>query len=287
MSTTLDPASVPFAASAHASASEPDTIVLIHGLWMTPRSWDGWVDRYIRAGYDVLTPTYPGMDASVEELRHDPSPIAALSIPVIVGHLESLIRGLDKPPIIIGHSFGGTFVQLLLDRGLATAGVALASAPTKGVDRLPASTLRSTLPLLRNPLNARRAVPLSERQFHYAFTNTLTREESDAVYARQHVPAPGRVLFQGALAGLARHAATAVDYRNDLRAPLLFVAGGEDHVIPPSVNRANARRYRHAESVTAFRELPGRSHYVVGQEGWEEVADLALEWALAPSPDVG
>lgn len=286
MSTTLDPASVPITASAHASSSEPDTIVLIHGLWMTPRSWDGWVDRYVRAGYDVLTPTYPGMEASVEQLRDDPSPIAALGIPAIVAHLESIVRNLEKPPILIGHAFGGTFVQLLLDRGLATAGVALASAPTKGVDRLPASRLRSTLPVLRNPFNVRRAVPLSPRQFHYAFTNTLSREQSDEVYVRQHVPAPGRVLFQGALAGLARHAATTVDYHNDLRAPLLFLAGSEDHVVPPSVSRANAHRYRRSEAVTAFRELPGRSHYLVGQEGWQEIADLALAWALGPSADV-
>lgn len=260
-----------------------DTIVLIHGLWMTPRSWEHWVTRYTGAGYTVLAPPWPGLDGDVEALNADPTPLTALTVGAIVDHYERIIRNLDRPPMIIGHSFGGLFVQMLLDRGLGAAGVAIASAPAKGILRLPLSTLRATLPVLRNPANRRRAVPLTPEQFHYAFTNTLTAAESRRAYERYHVPAAGGVLFEGAFANLRRGTATKVDFANRNRAPMLFVAGGADRVIPAAVNRENARRYRRSSALTAYREFPGRSHFTVGQPGWEEVADYALSLALTPT----
>jgi alpha-beta hydrolase superfamily lysophospholipase len=260
-----------------------DTIVLIHGLWMTPRSWEHWVARYTEAGYTVLAPAWPGLSGEVDALREDPSPLTTLSVAAITDHYERIIRDLDRPPMIIGHSFGGTFVQLLLDRGLGAVGVAIASAPVKGVRRLPLSTVRATLPVLRNPANRHRAVPLTPAQFHDAFANTLTAAESRAAYDRYHVPAAGGVLFEGALANLNPRAATKVDFANPNRAPLLFVGGGADRLIPPAVNRENARRYRRSAALTAYREFAGRSHFTVGQAGWEEVADYALSWALTPT----
>jgi pimeloyl-ACP methyl ester carboxylesterase len=260
-----------------------DTIVLIHGLWMTPRSWEHWVARYTAAGYRALAPAWPGLEGEVDALNADSTPLTRLTITAIVDHYERIIRDLDRPPMIIGHSFGGTFVQLLLQRGLGAAGVTLASAPVKGVARLPLSTVRVSLPVLRNPANRRRAVPLTPAQFHYAFTNTMTAAESREVYDRYHVPAAANVLFEGAFANLNPRSPLKVDFSNPNRAPLLFIAGGADRLVPPVVNRDNARRYRRSSALTAYREFPGRSHYTVGQPGWQEVADYALSWALSPT----
>jgi pimeloyl-ACP methyl ester carboxylesterase len=258
----------------------PDTILLIHGLWMTPRSWQKWVERYEDKGYHVLAPAYPGLEVEVEALREDPSPIEVLIVPAVVEHLEELLDGLEKPPIIMGHSFGGTFTQILLDHGYGAAGVAIDSVPTEGIRVVPVSQIRASFPVLRNPANRHRAVGFTPDQFHYAFTNTLSREDSDEVYERYHVPAPGRFVWDGVLANFTPgHQDTYVNFRNEDRAPLLFIAGGEDNLMPPSVNESNAKHYRHAKAVTDYKEFPGQSHYTVGQDGWEEVADYALEWA--------
>jgi pimeloyl-ACP methyl ester carboxylesterase len=262
-----------------ANGSTTDTIVLIHGLWMTALSWEHWAARYEDCGYRVVAESWPGMGGDIEELRRDPSGIEHLGIEEIVEHYARIIGELDRPPIIMGHSFGGAFTQILLDRGLGAAGVAIDSAPVKGLLALPASTLKSGFPVLKNPANRHRAVSLTPEEFHYSFTNTLSEEESTAIYERYAVPGPGRVLFQGAIANFNPHAATEIDFKNDDRAPLLFIAGGEDHVAPASLNEANAKRYRKSDAVTDYREFPGRSHYTLGQDGWEEVADYALDWA--------
>ena len=259
----------------------PTTIVMIHGLWMTPKSWELWADRYRTAGHQVLAPAWPGLDAEVEELRRDPAPIAELSIRPIVEHYDKLIRGLDQSPIIMGHSFGGAFTQVLIDRGLGRAGVAIDSAAVKGVLKLPFSTLRTGWPILRNPLNRHRAVPISLKQFHYRFTNHLSVEASAPLYERYYIPGTGRVLFEGASANFNPHSPTRVNFRNDTRAPLLFIAGGIDHVSPPSINRANAKKHRKSKAITEYKEFPGRSHFTLGQPGWEEVADYALDWAAS------
>jgi pimeloyl-ACP methyl ester carboxylesterase len=179
----------------------------------------------------------------------------------------------------MGHSFGGLITQVLLDRGLGAAGVAIHPAPIKGILGLPVSALRVASVALRNPANRHRAVALTADQFHYAFTNTLDRHDSALVYERYAVPGPGRPLFQAAAANFAKHAATEIDVRNDTRAPLLLLAGGKDHTVPASTTRANHKLYRHSSAVTELKEYPERSHFTVGQDGWEEVADHALAWA--------
>src|SRR5215207_8794684 len=131
----------------------PDTIVLIHGLWVTPRSWEKWVERCESRGYRVLTPAYPGFEVEVEALNEDPSPIEALTIPAVVEHLENIVGELDNPPIIMGHSAGGLFTQILLDHGYGAAGVAIDSAPAEGVRVTPVSQIRSLFPILKNPAN--------------------------------------------------------------------------------------------------------------------------------------
>jgi pimeloyl-ACP methyl ester carboxylesterase len=259
--------------------SRTNTIVLIHGAWMTPRSWDPFRGFCEQRGYRVLAPPWPRLEGEVEEIRRDPSAMAGLGMTEIVDSYEHVIRTLDEPPIIIGHSFGGLFVQMLLDRGLGAAGIAIDAAAPKGVWRLPFSQIRALSPVLLNPANVRRAVALSFEQFQYAFANTMTEREAREAFQLNAVPAPGRIVFQAGLANLNPRAASKVDYRNDRRAPLLLVAGGEDHIVPASVDRATLRKYRHSTARTDFVEFPGRSHLIVAQTGWEEVAEHALSWA--------
>jgi alpha-beta hydrolase superfamily lysophospholipase len=262
----------------------PDTIVLIHGLWMTPRSWEHWVNRYQGRGYTVLAPTYPGLEVEVEALRADPAPIEALTIPAVVEHLEGIVRALDRPPIIMSHSFGGLLTQILLDHGFGAAAGVIDSAPTEGIRVVPVAQIRALFPVLSNLANRHKAVGFTPEQFHHAFTNTLSDEASAAAYERYYIPAPGRFVWEPVLANFTPgHQDTYVNFKNDNRAPLLFIAGGEDNIIPPSVNESNAKHYRHAKAITAYKEFPGRCHYTVGQDGWEEVADFALEWALNPT----
>jgi pimeloyl-ACP methyl ester carboxylesterase len=247
---------------------------------MTPRSWEHWVPYYEAKGYRVVTPGYPGFEIEVEALRADPDLIARLTVPETVDHLAGVIDALDTPPIIMGHSFGGTLTQLLLARGLGSAGVVIDSAPTEGVRVTPLSQVKSLFPALRNPANIHRAVGFSPEQFHYAFTNTLSAEDSRAVWERYAIPAPGNwVWAYGLIANFKPgHQETWVDYDAD-RAPLLFVSGGRDHIMPASVNASNAKHYRNSPAVTDYHEFPDRDHWTCGAPGWEAVADHALAWA--------
>jgi pimeloyl-ACP methyl ester carboxylesterase len=263
-----------------------DTVVLIHGLWMTPLSWEPWVARYEQRGLTVFTPGYPGIEpgeAGVAALRNDPSPLAGLGVREVFDHLAEVIGGLHSKPIIMGHSFGGAFMQLLLDAGYGSAGVSIDGAAVKGIKALPFSEIKATFPVLKNPANKDRAVPITEKEFHYAFTNNLTDEESKAVYDRFSVPVSGRMLFQGGFANYTPNAATTYNFANDERAPLLFIAGGNDHILPPAVQHENFKKNtKHSEAITAYKLFPGRSHYTCGEDGWEAVADFALSWALNP-----
>lgn len=254
-------------------------IVLIHGLWLTPRAWEHWIARYTALGHQVSAPAWPGMEIEVEALRKNPSVMNGLGVTEVAGFYEKVVREQTRPPIIVGHSFGGLITQILLDRGLGVAGVAISSAPIKGVLRLPLSSLRSALPVLANPRNRSRTVALSAEQFHYAFTNTLTAQESEAIYQRYHVPAPGRPLFQAATANLRRHAATRVDVRNDTRAPLLLIAGGADHTVPVTLVRAIYQLYRKSRAVTDYQEFARMPHFSLGAPQWEKVADHVVYWA--------
>ena len=261
------------------ATTTPDTIVLIHGFWVTPRSWEHWVRHYEARGYRVLAPGYPGFEVEVEALNADPSPIEALTVPALLEHLEAVVGELDRPPILIGHSAGGAFTQILLDHGFGAAGVAINSAPTEGVAVVPLSQIKASFPVLKNPANRHRAVGLTPEQWHYAFTNTLDEDESDALYERYHVPASGAVFWGSALANIhPGHDDNYVDYDNEQRAPLLFISGSEDHLMPPKVQRSNAKHYN-SDVVTEVQEFDG-PHLLPAWPGWEEVADYALDWAL-------
>jgi pimeloyl-ACP methyl ester carboxylesterase len=262
-------------------AGAPDTIVLIHGLWMTPRSWEHWVEYYSNRGFTVHAPAFPGFEVEVEALRADPSPIEVLSVAKTVDHLANYLTSFERQPILIGHSFGGTLVQLLLDRGFGAAGVAINSAPPEGVKVTPPSQIKSIFPILRKPGHRDGLAPFTHEQFHYAFTNTMTEEESEKVYERYYIPAPARIVWTGVLANFQPGPQEAyVNFKNDDRAPLLFISGGEDHIMPAAVNKSNANHYRKSTAITDYHEFPGRSHFTAGEPGWEAVADYALDWAV-------
>jgi pimeloyl-ACP methyl ester carboxylesterase len=262
-------------------SSAPDTIVLVHGFWVTPRSWEDWIAHYEAKGYRVLAPAYPGFEVEVEALNADPAPVEAVTVESILGHLESVVRGVATPPIIMGHSAGGAFTQLLLDRGLGAAGVALNSAPTEGVPVVPLSQLRSTFPVLKNPANRHKAVGYDFEHWNYAFTNTFPEDRARALYERYAVPVSGRILFETALANLTpHHTGTWVDYANEGRAPLLFVSGSEDNIMPPAVQRSNAKHYKAESTLTEVVEFSGRPHLLPSAPGWEDIADYVLAWAV-------
>jgi pimeloyl-ACP methyl ester carboxylesterase len=266
--------------STNGSTSGKPTIVLIHGLWLTPRSWEGWIDRYQKAGYNVIAPSWPGLEGEVEAIRQDPSPLKRLKLKTVVDHYERIIRKLNAPPIIMGHSFGGLITQMLIDRGLGSAGVAIDSAQTAGVAVLPFSTIRAGFPILGNPFSYGRTTSLSPGQFNYAFTNELSPTESNKVYDRYSIPAANSILWDAALALLNPKASSKVNYANSNRAPLLFIAGSNDHIVPPAINKSNVRKYvKKSSAITDYREFPNRTHHTVGQKGWEEVADFAIQWA--------
>ncbi len=264
-----------------ANATRP--IVLIHGLFLNWESWENWTQRYRARGFTVFTPGWPGLDGTVEELRADPTPLTQLSIKKVLDYLDAFVRKLETPPIIMGHSFGGLFAQLLAYRGLGAAVVGIDPAAPAGVLELPFSTLKGSAPVLANPFNVGKATMLTPEQFHYAFTNTLSEEESQKLYDRYAIASADRVLFEGAFENFALHSPARVEVKAQ-RPPILLIAGGDDHLVPADYTKKTFDLISQSPSLTAFKEFPGRPHLTGAVPGWEAVADYALQWALAPMP---
>jgi pimeloyl-ACP methyl ester carboxylesterase len=254
------------------------SIILIHGMWMTPRSWDQWIDHYADRGYRAIAPGWPGIDREPEEIRRDPSPLKGLGIKACVDHYEQISRGLDAPPIIIGHSFGGLITQILVGRGHGRAAVALDPAAPKGIKRVPLSSLRAAATAIAHPSTRHGTVDLDFDQFHYAFTNTWEPEAARAAFDRYAVPETGRIFFQDGFANFTLHGETEVDFDREERGPLLITVGEHDHTVPPSVAKENFNRYRDVPATTEFVEFPGRSHLLMDGDGWEEVAQYIADW---------
>jgi pimeloyl-ACP methyl ester carboxylesterase len=257
-----------------------NTIVFIHGAWVTPLCWEKFIPFFEQNGYKCLAPAWPYKDQPVEELqKNPPQGLAGLGVTEIVDHYDQIIRALPEPPYLIGHSFGGLFVQLLLDRGLGQAGVAIDPAPPKGVLPLQYSAFKSNIGILLTPQGNKRIVHMSFANFQYAFVNGLPLEEQKAIYERQIIPDTGRIFFQAGLALFDRTNAVKVNFENATRAPLLLIAGGSDHVVPAAMNRSNFAKYRRSRARTDFKEFPGRVHWIIAQKGWEEVAAYILGWS--------
>jgi len=253
-------------------------VVFIHGLWLHSDSWSRWIELFREAGYDAMAPGWPGDATTVEEARQHPESLAGRGIDEVVEHYAAIIRGLGEKPIVIGHSFGGLIAQKLLGEDLAVAAIAIDPAQIKGVLPLPLAQLRSAFPVLRNPANRKRAITLTPRQFRFAFANAISPEEADELYRRWTIPAPGRPLFEAAVANFVPDSPAKVNTENQNRGPLLLISGLEDHTVPDVVTRAAFGRYRHSRAVTELKQFEGRGHSLTIDSGWRQIADASLDW---------
>jgi non-heme chloroperoxidase len=259
-----------------ANASGKTPVVFVHGLWLLPSSWDRWRKVFGEAGFSTLAPGWPDDPETVAEANANPDVFAKKSVGQVADHFGDVIGKLTKKPAIIGHSFGGLMTQILAGRGLSAASVAIDPAPFRGVLPLPISALRASAPVLSNPLNRGRAVPLTYEQFRYAFANAVSEDEAKELYETYAVPAPGEPLFQAATANLNPWTEAKVDSKNPDRGPLLILDGELDHTVPWSIANASYKRQKRNEGVTEIAKVAGRGHALTIDSGWREVADMSL-----------
>jgi pimeloyl-ACP methyl ester carboxylesterase len=269
-----------------ANASGLTPVAFIHGLWLLPSSWDRWRSVFESAGYTTLTPGWPDDPNTVDEANRHPEVFAHKTVGGVADHFGEVIGQLTKKPVLIGHSFGGLLVQILAGRGLAVASVAIDPAPFRGVLPLPLSALKSASPVLGNPANHGRAIPLTYEQFRYAFANAVSEDEAKELYATFAVPAAGAPLFQAATANLNPWTEVKVKTKTPDRGPLLVVSGEKDHTVPWAIANASFKKQKRNEGVTEIVEMKGRGHALTIDHGWREVAQTALDFVnqfAAPS----
>src|SRR3954451_4102025 len=262
--------------AANASGNTP--VVFIHGLWLLPSSWDSWADFFKQVGYSPVTPDWPDDPATVEEARANPEILAKKTLGQVADHTADVIGRLDRKPAVMGHSTGGLLTQIIAGRGLSAATVAIDPGPFRGVLPLPISTLRASLPVLRNPLNRGRAVTLTLDQFKYGWANALSEEEARRLYDSYHVAAPGVALMQMANANVNPWTDAKLDPANPKRGPLLIIDGEKDHTVPWAIANASYKRQRRNPAVTEIVKLPNGGHSLTIDRGWREVADTALKF---------
>ncbi len=259
-----------------ANATGRTPVVFIHGLWLLPSSWDRWAEVFEQAGYAPLTPGWPDDPQTVEQANAKPEVFAHKSVADVADHFAEVIARLERKPAVVGHSFGGLMTEILAGRGLAAVSVAISPAPFRGVLPLPVSALKSASPVLGNPANRNRAVPLTYEQFRFAFANAVEEEQAKRLYSQFAVPAAGLPLFQAATANLNPWTEVKVNSKSPERGPLLIVAGEKDHTVPWAIANASYKKQKRNDAVTEIVELPGRGHALTIDDGWREVADTAL-----------
>ncbi len=253
-------------------------LMLVHGAWLSARSWENYVDYFGARGFAVTAPEWPRKVGDVEEMRETADESAGLGVNEIVDHYAALIAELDQPPVLIGHSYGGLFVELLLDRGLGRAGVAMSPAPPKGILKLPFSTLKAGAPALAHPSKRHGVVTLTLEEFTYGFVNTFPPEDAAAAYERYAVPESGQIFYEAGFANFHLHPPTEVHFKNADRAPLLIVGAAEDQTVPASLSKAAYKRYEKSPSQTDYLEFEGRPHLHMAAPDWEEVAQAVDGW---------
>ena len=259
-----------------ANVSGLHPVVFVHGLWLLPSSWQRWAEVFEEAGYIALTPDWPDDPATVAEANAHPDVMANKTVGQVADHFSALIAQLERKPAVIGHSFGGLLAQILAGRGQSAVTVAIDPAPFRGVLRLPFSALKASWPVLGNPANRNRAVPLSVEQFRYAFANAVSEDEARELHRTYAVPASGAPLFQAATANLNPWTEAQVDTLNHERGPLLIVSGQKDNTVPWSIANASFRQQQLNSGLTEIVEMPDRGHSLTIDSGWREVADTAL-----------
>lgn len=259
-----------------ANAAGKTAAVFIHGLWLLPSSWDRWGEAFEAAGYAAVKPDWPDDPATVEEARANPDVFAKKTLGMIADHTEEVIEALDKKPAVLGHSTGGLLAQLIADRGLSAATVAIDPGPFRGVLPLPLSSLKSAKPVLQNPLNRGRAITLTPDQFKYGWANALSDEETKGLYDSFHVAAPGVALMQMANANLNPFTEAKLDPKNPDRGPLLIIDGEVDHTVPWAIANAAYKKQSRNEAVTEIEKIPNRGHSLTIDSGWREVCDRAI-----------
>ncbi len=267
-----------------ANASGLRPVVFVHGLWLLSSSWDNWRQLFEENGYTTLAPGWPDDPETVEEANQDPEVFANKRIKQATDHYVDAIRQLTTKPAVVGHSFGGLIAEQLAGEGVAAVTVAISPAPFRGVLPLPLSALKAASPVLANPLNVGRAVPLTFEQFRYAFTNAVEEGEARELYDTYAVPAPGAPLFQAATANLNPWTEDRVDTGNPERGPLLIIAGEKDHTVPPAIANASYKRQEKNPGVSEYREIADRGHSLTIDHGWREVAEVALAFIKEHSP---
>jgi non-heme chloroperoxidase len=259
-----------------ANASGRRPVVFIHGLWLLPSSWDRWASVFEEAGYAPLTPGWPDDPDTVEQANANPAVFAHKTVGQVADHFGDVVGKLTKKPALVGHSFGGLLVQILAGRGISRVSVAIDPAPFRGVLPLPISSLKSASPVLGNPANRNRAVPLTYEQFRYGFANAVPEDEARQLYATYAVPASGAPLFQAAAANLNPWTEAKDKSKNPDRGPLLIISGEQDHTVPPAIAKASYKRQKRNKGVTELATIPNRGHALTIDNGWREVADTAL-----------
>ena len=259
-----------------ANASGQTPVVFAHGLWLLPSSWDRWRTVFADAGFTTLAPAWPDDPNTVDEANRHPEVFAKKTVGQVADHFEDVVGKLKKKPAVIGHSFGGLLAQILAGRGCSAATVAIDPAPFRGVLPLPISALKSASPVLGNPANHGRAVPLTYEQFRYGFANAVSEDEAKELYATFAVPAPGAPLFQAATANLNPWTEVKVKTKAADRGPLLIVSGEKDHTVPWAIANASYKRQKRNADVTEIVEMKNRGHALVVDSGWREVADTSL-----------
>ena len=260
-----------------ASTNRPP-LMLVHGAWLSARSWENFADYFRDRGFTVSAPEWPRKHGDVEQLREATEELEGLGLTEIVDHYGNQIKSLEEPPVLIGHSFGGLVVELLLDRGLGRAGVAMSPAPPKGILVLPFSSLKAAAPALAHPSKRHGVVPLTLEEFTYGFVNTFSPEDASAAYDRYAVPETGQIFYEAGFANFHLHPPTEVHFKNGDRAPLLIVGAEKDHTVPASLSHKQFEKYAKSNARTDYIELPGRPHLMMVGEGWEDVAARIESW---------
>lgn len=245
-------------------------IIFVHGMFQTPKSWNSWITFFTARGYECVAPAWPLHEGEPSDLRvNPPAGLGDLALDEVIAHIEAETAKLDDP-IMIGHSVGGLITQILLDRGRLAGGIAISSVAPNAMLDFDWGFLKNSA-LISNPLKGNEPFYMDAKSFHGSFANTLSESAAAEAFERTAthdsrnvlrdcMGSSGRVNLDGS------------------HAPLLLIGGEKDQIVPAHLNQKNRDAYTDEASVTDFQELAGRSHFICGEPGWEEVATYAANW---------